>query len=401
MAKLFYLAPTANYVQKALNGSINSTQTTITLNNTTNMSSPGYIVVDRVNSSGVATPNAREVISYTGISSNDITGCVRGEDGSTAASHNDTAIVETIHTIGMWNSLTTIVSAGFTQDGYLKAISSPVSIGRLETPFIKASSALLSIVTLSGHLNASGASLVGLFPSGASGALLQSVGNAAVPVFINTSLSDGWTSSPDTWTFATASTFTIAGVDRTAVYTKGTKLKFTNSGAKFAVVVSSAFGTDTTVTIVVNTDYTIANAAITAAQYSYSTPPDFPTWFNYTPTGVSASNVTLTARYNIIDRICFVRLKVLFAGAITFTTMPTLPTTASGSIVGEAVGISGVGGYLDAGTVNVQYGIAPSVIASATTVRIVRATDSADISATVPITWANNDVITLDFRYEI
>jgi len=69
----------------------------------------------------------------------------------------------------------------------------------------------------------------------------------------------GWTASADTWTYASASTFTIAGIDRTAVYTKGTRLKFTQTTVKYAVVVSSAFSTNTTVTIAVNTDYTIAN----------------------------------------------------------------------------------------------------------------------------------------------
>lgn len=128
----FFLAPTKNYTQKALNGSINDSVQTITLNNTTDMQAPGYVVIDRVNSAGLATPNTREVISYTGISGNDLTGCTRGADGSTARSHDDTAIVETMPTVGMWNNLATIVSTGFDNNGYLRAINSPVSIGRAE-----------------------------------------------------------------------------------------------------------------------------------------------------------------------------------------------------------------------------------------------------------------------------
>ncbi len=83
----------------------------------------------------------------------------------------------------------------------------------------------------------------------------------------------GWTASTDTWVYASASTFTIAGVDRTAIYTKGTRLKFTQTTAKYAVVVSSAFSTNTTVTIAVNNNYTIANAAISANYYSYQASP--------------------------------------------------------------------------------------------------------------------------------
>lgn len=105
---------------------------------------------------------------------------------------------------------------------------------------------------------------------------------------------DGWITSTDTWVYASASTFTISGVDRTAIYTKGTKLKFTNSSGKYAVVVSSSFSTNTTVTIAVNTDYVIANAAITAPQYSYADPPDYPERFNITASGYTSGGGAFT-----------------------------------------------------------------------------------------------------------
>ena len=132
MSNTIFLAPEVNFLEKTLNGAINDSAGTITLNNTTNIKAPGYAVINRVNSAGVATPSAREVIFYTGISGNDLTGCTRGADSSTARDHNDGAIVEFAPTAGMWNSLATIVSAGFTGDGYLKAINSPVSIANLQ-----------------------------------------------------------------------------------------------------------------------------------------------------------------------------------------------------------------------------------------------------------------------------
>lgn len=125
---VLYNAPTINYVSKTLNGAINDSVTTITLNSTTNMQAPGYVVINRENSAGTATPNSREVVSYTGISGNDLTGCTRPSDGSTARSHADGSLVEAILTVGMWNSLATIVDTAVTTDGYLKAINSPVSI---------------------------------------------------------------------------------------------------------------------------------------------------------------------------------------------------------------------------------------------------------------------------------
>lgn len=146
MANTIFLAPTANYIQTTLNGAINSSVQTITLASTANMQAPGYVVIDRTDGTGTATPNSREVVFYTGISSNDLTGCTRAADNSTARSHNSGAIVETMPTVGMWNSLATIVSAALDGSGYLKPIASPASI---------------SILQIATRLNLSGASLTG------------------------------------------------------------------------------------------------------------------------------------------------------------------------------------------------------------------------------------------------
>lgn len=381
MPNTFYLAPLQNYIEKTLSGGIDDTTTTITLNNTTNLRAPGYIVINRRNSSGTLTPNSREVIPYTAISGNDLTGCTRGGDGSTARTHSDQSIVETVLTVGMWNNLATIVSTGFTADGYLKAIGSPVSIARGElTQFVTPSIASIARGEIA-NLTSSTASIATLNV----GTLVGAVGN------------DGWIAATG-WAYASATTITVpAGA--ASIYQKGDKIKLTQSTVKYFYIVAVA---DTTLTVTGGSDYTVANAAITSPFYSHDENPlGFPSWFAYTPTGIAASNITLTGRFQVSGKMCHVRLKALFGGAITFTTMPTLPITASASIIGEAVGISGVGSYLDAGTVNVQYGVSPAVIASDTIVRVVRASDSADMSATVPITWANNDVITLHFYYEI
>jgi hypothetical protein len=101
---------------------------------------------------------------------------------------------------------------------------------------------------------------------------------------IDTNIIQGWIPANDTWTYASASSFTISGVDRTSIYKVGTLLKFDQSGTKYAVVSSSSFSTNTTVNIIVNTDYTIVNAAITLPYFSYQKPPDFPVDFAFTPT---------------------------------------------------------------------------------------------------------------------
>ena len=178
MATLFR-APSVNYPSSNLNGGISDTVQTITVNSTTNLTSPSYAVIDRENGTGTATPNAREVIYYTGIAGNDLTGVTRGADGSTARTHADGALIEWGITVGMWNSLVSITDGGLDNNGYLRALASPVSIARMESRQLALNSivsatraeisnavpisALVSIATVNGQLNASGASIVG-FP---------------------------------------------------------------------------------------------------------------------------------------------------------------------------------------------------------------------------------------------
>ena len=64
-----------------LNGAINNSVTTITLTDATSFSTSGSIRIED------------EIITYTGKSSNDLTGCTRGTNGTTAASHADSIAV--------------------------------------------------------------------------------------------------------------------------------------------------------------------------------------------------------------------------------------------------------------------------------------------------------------------
>lgn len=89
---------------------------------------------------------------------------------------------------------------------------------------------------------------------------------------------DGWITETRTWTYASGTgtnvgTFTVAGVDLTAVYNVGDRVKFTQTTVKYGIITKVAFSTDTTVTIYMGTDYTIANAAITSPAYSHDRSP--------------------------------------------------------------------------------------------------------------------------------
>lgn len=125
------------------------------------------------------------------------------------------------------------------------------------------------------------------------------------------------TGAADTWTYASASSFTISGVDRTSVFTAGTKIKLTQTSAKYFIVLSSTFSTDTTVNVDGRGVYTVANAAISSPYISrVYHPAGFPDWMIKsdgwinafeTWTYVSATTFTisgdLTSKYQRGDKL--------------------------------------------------------------------------------------------------
>jgi len=99
--------------------------------------------------------------------------------------------------------------------------------------------------------------------------------------YISGAMKDGWTEAGHTWTYASASTFTISG-DHTDIYAVGDKLKMTNDGStKYFYITAVTYGSpNTTVTVTGGTDYTIDNSAITSPYYSkMDSPVGFPAGF--------------------------------------------------------------------------------------------------------------------------
>lgn len=144
---------------------------------------------------------------------------------------------------------------------------------------------------------------------------------------------NGWIDAEDTLVYASASTFTIVGQNRTNIYQPGTKLWISQTTSKFFYVVSSLFsGGNTTVTITGGIDYTLANASITNPRYSYSdTPQNFPDIFQFTPgfTGFS-SPPGGNMFFSIKGRVCFIisDAKIGTSNATTFT-ITGMPVPAS------------------------------------------------------------------------
>ena len=112
-----YKAPDTNFWSTTLNGAINSSVDAVTLNSVTDLNYPGFLVIDREDGNGNATPTLREVIYFTGITGSGLTGVTRGADGSTARSHNDGALVEAVMTVGMWTDFRTTFLVGHNTDG--------------------------------------------------------------------------------------------------------------------------------------------------------------------------------------------------------------------------------------------------------------------------------------------
>ena len=91
-----YYPTTADFVQKVLDAELLSgTTSSATLNNTTSIQNKkGVMIVNRINSNNVETPNAVEVISFDGTSGSTVTTLTRGLAGTTAKDHAINSIVE-------------------------------------------------------------------------------------------------------------------------------------------------------------------------------------------------------------------------------------------------------------------------------------------------------------------
>ena len=157
---------------------------------------------------------------------------------------------------------------------------------------------------------------------------------------------DAWMPAEATWTRTGNHTFTTPG-NVTAIYQKGTKIRYKDGGAyEYGTVILSAYTDKTTVTLATNDDYAMADAAITDNYYSYSeNPQGFPGYFGWIPAfdsqaGTWAGAVQI-ANFIIIGRTCFFNLYA--SGALSGATsdyltfyVPITPSGAAGEQGGSA-----------------------------------------------------------------
>lgn len=104
--------------------------------------------------------------------------------------------------------------------------------------------------------------------------------------------SDGWLDAGETWTYASATSFTVSG-DVTSKYTGGVRIKW-NEGAttKYGIVLSSSYtAPNTTVNLVENEVYSIANTTLSSECYSHTfIPSGYPRLFVPTTLSVYSSS---------------------------------------------------------------------------------------------------------------
>lgn len=217
--------------------------------------------------------------------------------------------------------------------------------------------------------------------------------------------SDGYIDATDTWTYASASSFTIAGVDRTAKFPKGTRIRLTQTTDKYFYVTSSSFSTNTTVNITGGSDYSLANAAITSPRYSYiDCPQGFPQWFASTVTinsGLTLGNGTAVSRFSISNGKMYFRGLITFGSTTSISTSPNIATPIAIAMSSAAYTTAstdiGLTTYYDQSTGSsypstVRFQSTTSLLLVVSNVAATYPVQNA-LSATVPFTWTTSDTI--------
>jgi hypothetical protein len=216
----------------------------------------------------------------------------------------------------------------------------------------------------------------------------------------------GWQTVSETWTRTGNHTFTVA-TDLTAKYHKGTKVKYNDGGStEYGVIGSSSYSApNTTVNLIVNTDYAMAAGTITATAISYQEDPQgWPGWFNFTPTwtGLTLGSATNLGKWTAIGRLMRARNILTLSGSTVST-----PVGSSFPVTAVALGGNmplGIARYVDssAGAAMIGITLFGGTTATSFSAQIVSGSNISNsfISSTVPFTWANGDQIWTQYEYE-
>jgi hypothetical protein len=235
-----------------------------------------------------------------------------------------------------------------------------------------------------------------------SGRDLKILGNLTVTGDMDVQQDNGWNLASHPWVYASATSITIPGFNDTAFYKPGVKLKYNDGSVDYGTVLSSSYaGGNTTVNVVPNADYSIADPggthALTGCYYSYGNPPDFPDTFAFTPTWASDSNPqpaivngTISGKFRVEGKKQESWINLLMGASTTYGTgvwRISLPfgATASINVVGDLIAY-------DSSTAVSPAGSCRSAI---TETSMTGFFGNGFLSSTVPFTWAQNDKLEL------
>lgn len=170
--------PSVENVSSVLSSGISDSATTVTVGDASNIVSPCYLVVDRVDSAGtLKSTSLWEYVKVTNVAGNDLT-VTRGQNGSTQQSHSAGAVIEAVVTSAHFEDWYAVLNpehdstGGHVIVGTLTVagmnLASAATIGWMSSGNLNAVS-LASVRSLHviQHMNVSGASLSGLgfFPT--------------------------------------------------------------------------------------------------------------------------------------------------------------------------------------------------------------------------------------------
>jgi len=289
MAKLLS-APSKNAVQKELSAQLLNTagaSDPISFDDVDGIPNlPGVLVINRVDSSGVATPAKREYIEYSGTSGNTVLITTRDVDSSNSAlTHAIGSIVEFIPDV-TWG--------GRVYD----ALSTVIDI--TDTSVIKSGLDFSTPNISLGVISSSGASISAILDEDAMGSdsSLALATQQSIKAYVDANAGGDWKDLGQTLTYTSADdptyVATVSGVDVTSDISVGMKIRLsqTTGGTKYFIVTAISFSTDTVITLYGGTDYNLENEAISTPVYSsvkapYGFPLDITKW---TQTTTSTSN---------------------------------------------------------------------------------------------------------------
>jgi len=312
---LFY-PPLQNGLQKTLDAALDTAHTTaLTLNNVTGIQNkPGVVVIDRIDSGGTEKSSSdREFVIYTGTSGNTLTGLTRAIGGSTDQDHAVGAVVEFVLDITWGQAIIDALTAEHGTDG-THDTTKVVDLATAQT---------LTNKTLTSPVLNTGVSGTAVLDEDdlATDSNTQVATQQSIKAYVDSSATaaSGWTDPADTWTYASATTITVAA-GAAAIYTKGDRIRLTQTTVKYWVIAAVA---DTLLTIIETDDYTLANAAISANYYSHADKPvGFPSRFSWTTTyGGFSADPTGKIEYTVSGGRVFIELMsgANISNATTFT----------------------------------------------------------------------------------